>query len=352
MSWQDDLGGLDQALADGTISADVYRRRRDEILAAAASSPNRPTPDDQPTSRTQGPFAPPFRWTSTSPDTTQVVPGGADATQVVPQNSADATQVVNTGPDERTESLRPTGHRPGPPQWSPAPSPWGDEPESLTPPSPTWLVQGPEVFGTSRASRGRIAGIAVAVLVVVGLIVGGFVLFGHEDRVEGGRATTRPAPRPPDLLAIAALPGTPENHGDVTTFEDAASENFLTAGEVAFYRTAGAGPARLATSTTSAGVHVLVFTAVASSPAAAATARDDLAEQQLIYGMDQSPAPPAGVRVAEVDRTATVPATMRAHYVHDATVVRVQVNGGDLATVRAVFQDVIRAQLTVLAPNG
>ena len=52
------------------------------------------------------------------------------------------------------------------------------------------------------------------------------------------------------------------------------------------------------------------------------------------------------------DRPATVPATIRAHYVHGATVVRVQVNGSDLATVRAVFQDVIRAQLTVQAPNG
>src|ERR1700743_470604 len=78
MSWQDDLGELDPALADGTISADVYRRRRDEILAAAASSPSRATPDDQPTSRAQGPFAPPFRWTSTSPDTTQVGPGADD----------------------------------------------------------------------------------------------------------------------------------------------------------------------------------------------------------------------------------------------------------------------------------
>lgn len=68
--------------------------------------------------------------------------------------------------------------------------------------------------------------------------------------------------------------------------------------------------------------------------------------------MDQSPAPPDGVRVAEVDRTGTVPATIRAHYVHGATVVRVQVNGADLTTVRAVFQDVIRAQIKVLAPNG
>lgn len=231
MSWQDDLGELDRALADGTISADVYRRRRDEILAAAASAADQAAPDpgDQPTTRTAGPFAPPFRWTSTNPDTTQVVTN-PDATQVVPRNSADATQVVNTGPDERTESMRPTGQRPSPPRWHPAPSPWHDEPESLTPPSPTWLAQGPEVFGTSRTSRGRIVGIVVAVLVVVGLIVGGFVLFGHQDRVEGGRATTRPVRHPANPLAVGALPGTPEDHSDVTTFGDAAAEDFLTPG--------------------------------------------------------------------------------------------------------------------------
>ncbi|HEX3649473.1 MAG TPA: hypothetical protein VHV49_13685 [Pseudonocardiaceae bacterium] len=327
MSWQDDLGELDQALADGRISADAYRGRRDEILAAYSSgersAPAAADPGDEPTTRAKGPFAPPFRWTSTSPDTTQVVPSGSDATQVVPRNSV--------------------------------PWPWPDEPDTLSPPDPTWLVQGPEVFQTGRPGRGRIAAIVAAVVVVVGLIVAGFVVFGQGGQVERGRATTRPSPvrpRPPDELAIAPLPGSAEDRGDVTTFEGAAGEDFLTPGEIGFYRGAGAGRSRLATSTTANGVHVLVFTTVAASPTAAGTARDDLAEQQLIYGMRQATAPPDGVRVAEVDRTATVPATIRAHYVHDATVVRIQVNGNDLTSVRAVFQDVIRAQVKALAPNG
>lgn len=284
MSWQDDLGELDRALADGRIPADAYRRRRDEILAASSGA--------QP-----GPFPPPFRWTS--PDTT----------------SADATQVVHT-----------TG--------------WQPDPEPIHPPSMTWLVQGSDVFHTVRPGRGRIAAIVLAAIVLVGLIVGGLLLFGHE-----GRLVARPSPgrRPPDALAIAALPG---DHGDTPR------QDFLTPREIGFYREAGAGPCRLATSTTPDGVRVLVFTTVASSPAAAADARDSLAEQQLLDGMRQAAEPPPGVQVAEVDRTAIVPATIRAHYTHGATIVRIQVNGDDLTSVRAVFQDVIRAQVTVLAPGG
>jgi hypothetical protein len=327
MSWQDDLGELDRALADGRIPADDHRRRRNEILAASAdagstaAAPVQPgDPADEPTTR-RIPFAPPFRWTGTGPDTTQ--PGG----------SADATQVVDTGSPHPARSDR-----------QPAAWPWPDEPDTITPPNPAWLVRGPDVFPTEPPSRARIAAIASVALVVVGLVVGGFVVFGHSA---GGRGVTRQ----PDELAIAALPGAPADHSGIATFEDAAREHFLTPQEIGWYRDAGAGPARLATSTTPAGVRVLVLTVRTSSPSEAAAARDELAEQQVRFGMTGSAAPP-GVRVAELARSATVPAVIRAHYVHDDTVVRVQVDGDDMTAVRAVFQDVLRAQSLALAPRG
>src|SRR3954454_6801121 len=39
MAWQDDLRELDEALSAGRIKADEYRKRRDDLLAAASSNP-------------------------------------------------------------------------------------------------------------------------------------------------------------------------------------------------------------------------------------------------------------------------------------------------------------------------
>jgi hypothetical protein len=39
MAWQDELNSLDQELSSGRIRAEEYRRRRDELLAAASSNP-------------------------------------------------------------------------------------------------------------------------------------------------------------------------------------------------------------------------------------------------------------------------------------------------------------------------
>ncbi|TCO64576.1 hypothetical protein [Actinocrispum wychmicini] len=39
MAWQDDLSRLDEELSAGRIHSDEYRRRRDELLAAASSNP-------------------------------------------------------------------------------------------------------------------------------------------------------------------------------------------------------------------------------------------------------------------------------------------------------------------------
>ncbi|TVT34247.1 flagellar basal body protein FliL, partial [Amycolatopsis rhizosphaerae] len=38
MTWQEELRKLDEDLASGTLSADAYRARRDQILSAAVTS--------------------------------------------------------------------------------------------------------------------------------------------------------------------------------------------------------------------------------------------------------------------------------------------------------------------------
>lgn len=108
MTWQDELRRLDEELAAGRLSADEYRQRRDQLLAASNNPNSGAQPVQQPPQQPGGPFPPPFRWDGAgqpgNADATQMVPGamqpGADATQVVPggmQPGADATQVVPGG---------------------------------------------------------------------------------------------------------------------------------------------------------------------------------------------------------------------------------------------------------------
>jgi hypothetical protein len=136
MSWQEDLQQLDTALAGGQISADDYRRRRDEVLAKASggapaqggqvppaqpstpppgfaqpstpppgfaqpgtpppgfaqpqqpSTPPPGTPQPQPS---QGYFPPPFRWQTTPP---QQSPQQSPQQPSQPTNPAEETQTI------------------------------------------------------------------------------------------------------------------------------------------------------------------------------------------------------------------------------------------------------------------
>jgi hypothetical protein len=114
VTWQDQLRKLDQELAAGQISADDYRRRRDELLAQAQrdqeqtqqEQPSTGSAEGQPQGQ-QGPFPPPFKWEASTPDTTQVMqPVRGEG----PESSADATQVVRGegGSAESTQRVDPT----------------------------------------------------------------------------------------------------------------------------------------------------------------------------------------------------------------------------------------------------
>lgn len=209
MTWQDELRQLDEALAEGRVSAEDYRNRRDQLLASAASvaprAGDKGSTDSAKEPGTGSPFPPPFRWNAETPaETTQVIgavagedaeptPGDSDRTQVVP---GETTQVVHRPP---------TGDpaHPGPPSapGQPAPGqppgqpPQGQPPQGQPPPvhdpwaghqvgsnAPPWAnadsepllswgsfqPQGPEVFETRGGGKGKVFAIlAVALLVVV-----------------------------------------------------------------------------------------------------------------------------------------------------------------------------------------
>lgn len=229
MAWQDELRELDNALAEGRISADDYRQRRDEVLSGSSNAP-------APSPQNQGAPNAPFRWNATPP---QVGPQSGpqpvvnpDATQVVtPQApnvganaNPDATQVVNSGarnPDsERTQYVRPVQPQQGgwqstPPQQggAAAPPPWlsGDGGGFGADPSPNWVAQGPEVFDEGSSGAGKKILIVLLVLVVLGGIGTGVYFLinrqgggGQETQAQSTSQTptTTSKPKPTDPLEI------------------------------------------------------------------------------------------------------------------------------------------------------
>lgn len=383
MSWQDELRKLDEELAAGRISADDYRIRRDQALAQAVSASGAPRADQQSAEATQmvTPVAPPQPDVN---DRTQAVINqsqpGFDRTQVVgnqgPTASADDTQIVsNAGqwqmarPDENERTQVVSG---GPPQggYRPQQDHGGYTPqdEPLAPPwagsefppmavggSPDWIRQGPEVFESDGKSGGsKIALIALAVVVVLGLGVGAyFMFFAKSDNNDPAPKTSASAPsttvKPKDDLEIADLPGSPEIAPEIETLADVETNKLLTDGEVKVYKDAVGSKARLAVSKLSDKSQALVLTIQVDSPALAGTARDGLAGLQAEYGMaPYTGVTPPGVKITQIAGSGTSPATIRGHYIHKKTVVRVQVYGADMAEASKKFDDIMTTQLEEL----
>lgn len=230
MSWQEDLQRLESELATGRISAEDYRTQRDALLAAANPAQPSPAQPGTPPGGTQAPasqpqqaapFPPAFTWSAKRPDderTQTIRPAGSDS-------SAEKTQVVSGNPDldQRTETLRPSDpertqvvqnpYAQQRPQQSPS-WPGADQsnlysnetmPANVPHWTPAgafgdWPKQGPEVFSArSGGHRGRrILLIVVLVLVLAGLAVGGWLLFGRNGSAGAtGTATTAASPSPP-----------------------------------------------------------------------------------------------------------------------------------------------------------
>lgn len=365
MTWQEELQKLDLELASGRISADDYRRRRDEVLSGSASAP-------APQQQQQGPFAQPFRWQATppqqqapNPDATQVVTPGTQAP------NPDATQVVSTqqGSDgERTQFVRPvTGPNPQQGGWQSnqpvsAPPPWTTGDGGFGPagdPTPGWIAQGPETFDDARerGGKGRVFAI-IGVILVLALIGGGVWWFvgrsgsggGGETGAETTQQTTTSKPRPKDDLEIGELGGTKQNQAHIKTYEDVVSEKLLTDEENTVYSTAGASKTRVGLVTLPSGDVVQIITVQATDATAAATAVDALGALQLKFGMKpySGGTTPAGVTAQQVDVVGDKKGSVRAHYAHKNTIVRVQVVGKDQATISKDFDAVLVAQMTAL----
>ncbi|MEV6241757.1 hypothetical protein [Lentzea sp. NPDC051838] len=370
MTWQDELQKLDLELASGRITADDYRRRRDEVLSGSAGAPAPQQPQQQ------APFAQPFRWQATPPQQQPQQAPNPDATQVVTPGqvpSPDKTQVVNTqqqGSDgERTQFVRPvTGPNQQQGGWQSnqpvsAPPPWTTGGDGgfgpMGDPTPGWIAQGPETFDDARerGGKGKVFAI-IGVILVLALIGGGIWWFAGRSNTGGGgetvaettQQTTTSKPKPKDDLEIGVLPGSPEKQDHIKSYEDIVSEKLLSDEENTAYATAGATKARVGLTTLPNGDVVQIITVQAKDATAAAAAVDALGALQIKFGFKPytGGAAPAGVTAAQVDPNGNNKGSVRGHYAHKNTIVRVQVAGKDPAAFSKDFDAMLAAQITAL----
>lgn len=264
VSWQDELRQLDEELAAGRLSAEDYRRQRDDLLSKSAStaaplkSAQQPAQDPAPQQQAGSPFPPPFRWDPTPEDATQkITPTRRDAgaePAAPAEDDAERTQVVHRPQPrpaaEHTETV--TGQQPSfqprfPPRpGQPAPSvqpeqppqpelqagaPWQQSDDQAPPwggwdlpqqdQTPAWLRQGPEEFESTKGSSatGKIVITVAAVLVVAALAVGAFFIFRRDGNNVARQDSTATA-----TAASSTVPQTPTT----TTAASAASATATT----------------------------------------------------------------------------------------------------------------------------
>ena len=345
VTWQDELQKLDNELASGRISADDYRRRRDEILSGSAGGAPAQSPQ-------QAPFAPPFKWEAKPPsasnsDATQVVPNQMPPQQQPQQNhNPDATQVVNTqnrsADAERTQFVAPVAPQHGgwgqPQQQQAAPPPWvsGDY-DQINQPSPSWS-HGPEVFDESGGGgKGRIFAI-VGVVLVLALIGGGIWWFTSGSKSSGTDTPVANSETNPPTTSTSARPKLPgstlpgkidEANSGQTTVDQASKERSQFGPEEAALITMCGAEAGMTQVTYSDDWVTQIHAFKCSDEAAAKAAAGAVMEHQKKWGFVATTGPeglPAMVNEKAID-VPDVPFDERLAYASKDTIVRIEVRG-------------------------
>jgi hypothetical protein len=207
MTWQENLRQLDVRLANGDISANEYRKTRDEILAEASSnSAKEPGPEP---------------WASTPPaengeqdaDTTLVVKVDQteDETQIVPADAIAAT------PAAAPPGPPPPVSQPGPPPPGPGPQP-GPPDVMATPYRAAPPLQGHEVFAEAAPKRRGTFTRFLVPLVILAVVAAGVWWFVSMGDDENSGSTPPPSQSGEKALDSDAISGRlPELPGKAST---------------------------------------------------------------------------------------------------------------------------------------
>jgi hypothetical protein len=370
MSWQDELAQLDSALASGQISADEYRTRRDRVIAQASGQS---TPEAPPQPQQQGGdptqvFRPvnPQTQAPAFGDRTQIVSGqGGDRTQVVGQGDADKTQIVSNNPVPQFPP------RPAPPPWEThqpqqpnmSPPPWANE--ELPPEfgQQSWPRQGPEVFEEkSGGGTGRMVGIIIAIVLVLGLAGGAVWFFGFRDKggnqagngggtsqsqSEKTTTTTSEKPNIPEGPFVE-LPGD-EVLNHTFTIQEAIAQKLPAESEGPLMQSVGVSEiGGLVTDESGLRRGLWAFKlGPDADPARVLNAMDQLYQQAQYELTSQAD----GVFIRKLAaKNPGDPTVFRAHYLTDGYMVRVEVYGTDSANVESEFNDLLAKETKKFPP--
>lgn len=196
---------------------------------------------------------------------------------------------------------------------------------------------------------GRLLRTATLFLAVVAIGVSAVWLWGRHlplGNAAGDPPLGESGRYPADPLALAELPGAPENYTSIDDLDGIAALRVLTDDELATLFRAGPGRAKVAVSNYVGGKATVVLLRVADARAAG-TAADRLAALQLGYGFRPIPAPDA-VSAALLDPKPDALPGGRAHYVHGDIVVRVEFRSPDPHSAHREFGRLLRQQLEAL----
>jgi hypothetical protein len=403
MTWQEELRKLDSALAGGELAANEYRKRRDEILAAASSA--------QPPSPVLGPPAGPRPAGAESDngevtqseteqaneaDSTQIIsdptksveqPAAEPAAQQKPaaepekpvaaeQDAGERTQVITT--EERTAPSVPqpqapwAAHRPdhaGPaaPAGPGGPgNPGGAFPVPAQPMLPAPAVtpmDAQDLFTSNKAPRGGgkkpwlVALVLIVVLAVAGGAVWWFAL--RDDNTDNsGNTADQPGnteqteePVPPFDVASITLPGEAAKNGGEMDIAKAGELKVIAPSEAALLADAGVGPVAYAGST-DGNYRYLLYSYASDNPEQAKELTEAVAGVQEQIGLKAVDVKDVADGVQVTGLTNNSAAVLRGLYTYGDTTIQLsvlQVPTGDDAELASQFAAALRA-VTDAAP--
>lgn len=392
MTWQEELRKLDEDFSSGQISADEYRTRRDQVLSSAVA-PGTAQPDQggqsgnaestqmiSPASPPQGTPMPPQQQPGPPADATQVVrhDPASDQTQAVPHWQTQQPPQYNPHSPAGgfpQQQQGPPSHPGGFPQQQPAwnapeqdvSPPWGggEFPPIAPPGDADWIKQGPENFDDfsekSGGKTGKIVGVVLTVLLLVGIGFGAWWLLGNDSSSTAGGGspteTTTTAPSPttttpppePEKLPVAELEGTAEPYDAIESFAQVKDLNYLTDDEFTAYKKADAGEANFHVQNLPSGSRAVLLLTEVTDGDDAEKAVKKLRDIQVKNGAKKAKDAPKGIFVTEFTNSSDKSAQIRVHYVAENAIVRLEIRSSEgLDEARADYDTVLNAQLDVL----